>query len=133
MVCYINVNDYPGPGDDHCTTLIPPIRYQDACLPELKYSAERLEALNHNRPPHRSIRKAIFQHYLWLPARYRNVLHRQNSSIMQKTCRLLIFVVLMVSLIFLFSSVSELLANVGLHLVQFIHCECTPQIVYTMY
>ena len=49
-------------------------------------------------------------------------------------CRthVLIFVIVMLSFLFLFSSVSELLANVGLHLVQFIHCECTSQIVYNV-
>ena len=44
----------------------------------LTYSRDQLQVLNHDRPPCRAVRKSLFKHYLWRPARSR--LRAQHSS-----------------------------------------------------
>ena len=57
------VETNPGPGYDCISTTIPLTRYQSEPQ-DLKYSAESLKAFQHNIPPHRSIRKTLFQYHL---------------------------------------------------------------------
>jgi len=76
------VETNPGPGYDCISTTIPLTRHQSEPQ-DLKYSAESLKAFQHNIPPHRSIRKTLFQYHLWLPARHRTILYCQNSHLTQ--------------------------------------------------